>query len=67
MLLAIATLLLTLSIHSVIPLSLFMSYFEHDCDMIIVGLLRQKSCYFYHYDCVILGHRVLANRPNRYK
>ena len=31
-----------------------MSYFEHDCDMIMVGLLRQKSCYFYHYDCVIL-------------
>ena len=48
------SLLLTLSIHSVIPLSLFMSYFERDCDMIMVGLLRQKSCYFYHYDCVIL-------------
>ena len=53
MLLAIAT-LLTLSIHSVIHLSLSMSYFEHDCDMIMVGLLRQKSCWFYHYDCVIL-------------
>ena len=51
--LAIAT-LLTLSIHSVIHLSLSMSYFEHDCDMIMVGLLRQKSCWFYHYDCVIL-------------
>ena len=54
MLLAIATSLLTLGIHSVIPLSLFMSYFEHDCDMIVVGLLRQKSCCFYHYDCAIL-------------